>query len=158
MGEGSFATNEPMAPVRRVVNPTRADLTMLTRSMMGSEMASAISCCHGHKRMGPGTALRSEGSLTVASSHSLRGRRSGGVNLANVRLTQGDHHGALSDPRRVKASRKCLSTTVRSKALKCGNSLWMRAGVASTASRVIVTIVAHVLSTLAAETNLLRAI
>jgi hypothetical protein len=42
MGHGSFATNKPIAAVASVVKPKRALLTRVTRSMSGSDIASAI--------------------------------------------------------------------------------------------------------------------
>jgi hypothetical protein len=38
---------DPSAPVSKVVKPTRAALTIVTRSMFGSEIASAIERWYG---------------------------------------------------------------------------------------------------------------
>jgi hypothetical protein len=53
---GSLAMKAPIAPTVRVVKPSRLAFSIETRSILGSEMQSAISLCQGHRRRRPACA------------------------------------------------------------------------------------------------------
>ena len=56
---------------KQELNPSRVPFSIVTRSMAGSVMASAISRCHGHSFIGPGAAPVS-GQDTFASIHAAK--------------------------------------------------------------------------------------